>query len=517
MFRGNSFVLSATVGILLLTLCGTAQTDIPKVISYQGKVTDSGGTPVADGTYAMRFWIYDAATGGTGLWDSGARSVDVSGGVFSVLLGESPQPILDLDFDQDYWLLVRFDGIDQTPRQRLASVGYSYTASGLIPGTEVIGEVTTGNRSAIKGTNTAASGYTYGIYGRAYSTQGYGVVGLASASSGTTYGVYGNSSSTTAARGVYGWASANSGFNVGVYGLSSSVNGRGVQGFAERTTGTTYGVYGENVSTDGCGVYGKGPGIGVYGQTYSSTGRGVLGRAPEYGVYGEATATSGTSYAGRFVSIAPFGTGVEGQATAAGHANYGVAGLCWSASGFGVYGWNDGGGPAVYAAGNFGASGTKSCVVRSSQGPTMLYCQESPECWFEDFGEGQLVDGRVNIGLDPLFLETVTIDGANPMKVFVELGDECNGVFVRRGVTGFDVIELHGGSSSVPFCYRVVAKRKGFEEKRLDYCKAAETDPNLYTEVREKLLREHEEERVQMEGEQARMKLERARMMGGDE
>ena len=104
--------------------------EIPQVISFQGKVTDTGGTPVADGSYTMRFRIYDDAISSTLEWDSGSRTVSVSGGVFNVLLGESPHPAINLPFDEDYWLLVTFSGVDQTPRQRLASAGYAYMASG---------------------------------------------------------------------------------------------------------------------------------------------------------------------------------------------------------------------------------------------------------------------------------------------------------------------------------------------------------------------------------------------------
>jgi hypothetical protein len=128
-----------------------------------------------------------------------------------------------------------------------------------------------------------------------------------------------------------------------------------------------------------------------------------------------------------------------------------------------------------------------------------MHCQESPENWFEDFGEGRLVNGRCHIALDPLFMETVAIDEQNPMKVFVELGRRCRGVFVERGLTDFDVIEQDDGTSTVPFCYRVVAKRKGVESKRLDYCKAAERDSYLYPQLREQEHRQMEEERLRHE------------------
>ena len=105
-------------------------------------------------------------------------------------------PVLDLPFDEDYWLLVTFDGVNQTPRQRLASSGYAYMASGLVAGTEVVGSVTSGTSAAIKATNTATSGTIFGVYGESSSTD-------------ASYGVYGRSSSTWGL-GLYGFASSTS-------------------------------------------------------------------------------------------------------------------------------------------------------------------------------------------------------------------------------------------------------------------------------------------------------------------
>lgn len=142
----------------------------------------------------------------------------------------------------------------------------------------------------------------------------------------------------------------------------------------------------------------------------------------------------------------------------------------------------------------------------TSKGPTGLDVITAAGNWVEDFGEGQLQNGRCNIDLDPLFLETVTIDDANPMKVFITPDDPvCKGVAVIRGEAGFEVVELHDGVGNSPFVYRVVAKRKGFEENRLDYCGAAENDSYLHPELREKELQEHEEERDRMRTERLRI------------
>jgi len=39
----------------------------PGTITYQGSLLRSDGTAV-DGSYAMQFWLYDAATGGIMRW-----------------------------------------------------------------------------------------------------------------------------------------------------------------------------------------------------------------------------------------------------------------------------------------------------------------------------------------------------------------------------------------------------------------------------------------------------------------
>ncbi|MBN1424907.1 hypothetical protein JXA88_10155 [Candidatus Fermentibacteria bacterium] len=612
--------------LVLLLALSIASAEIPTVISYQGKVTDAGGTPVPDNTYTMRFRIYDDVTGGSVLWDSGAHSVSVTGGVFSVLLGESPQPAITLDFSQNCWLLVTFNGVNQTPRQRLASAGYAYMASGLVPGTEIVGdcgspvlnavntnpdgiglrgEIAAPAGAAVVGHATDLAGVAIGVLGESNSQGGTGVFGWANADSDSTVGVAGRSDAANG-RGVSGWATTGSGANVGVHGVSDSNAGTGVLGETRSTAGITAGVYGRTASPVGYGVYGEatatsltakgvyartgapfgagvyseamaatgnctgvyggsasnaGTGIwgeatasagvtyGVYGKSRSTAGCGVYGEASSstgsiYGLYGRcsspsgcavfgentatasggcgiagvasstsgigvsgtAAATTGSAYGGSFVSHSVDGTAVYGIADMHGvgqsfggwfqsssNAGRGVHGVAAHPTGYtyGVYGMTlSTHGYGVYYSGGLAGTGTKSCVVKTSKGPTLMYCQESPENWFEDFGEARLVNGRCRVELDPLFQETVTIDEANPLHVFVELHDECEGVYVKRGLSGFEVVELRRGTSHVSFSYRVVAKRKGFEDNRLDYCKAAETDSHLYPELREKGKRE---------------------------
>ena len=241
---------------------------------------------------------------------------------------------------------------------------------------------------------------------------------------------------------------------------------------SNRTSSSTHVIHSEYTGgqSDAAAVYGKSRPTDFYG----------IGGEFEGGFYGV------------IGSVFPTGS----------YSYYGVRGYVSGGTGgskYGVYGYATGTGTnyGVYYSNGLGGSGSKSCIVKTSQGPTALYCQESPENWFEDFGEGTLVNGQTHIELDALFLETVTINAANPMKVFVQLEGDCNGVYVSKGITGFDVVELKNGTSNVPFSYRVVAKRKGFEDKRLDYTAAGENDPYLYPEAAERM----EKERLENAGE----------------
>ncbi len=113
-------------------------------------------------------------------------------------------------------------------------------------------------------------------------------------------------------------------------------------------------------------------------------------------------------------------------------------------------------------------TGAKSAVVDTpTYGKRLLYCMESPEVWFEDFGSARLQGGVAVVRLDPMYLETVTIDEGNPLKVFVELNGPSNGVWIEKASDRFIVREQAGGTGDAAFDWRVVAKRKGLESLRL--------------------------------------------------
>ena len=115
--------------------------------------------------------------------------------------------------------------------------------------------------------------------------------------------------------------------------------------------------------------------------------------------------------------------------------------------------------------GNSVVWGTKSAATRHDDGThRLLYCVESPESQFEDFGEGKLVKGKAEVRLDRDF---IGVADTRHYHVFLTPYGDSHGLFVTaRKRTGFQVREQGGGKSSLTFSYRVVAKRKHTATKR---------------------------------------------------
>jgi len=129
-FSCTLFILLATgygqVGSVLFS----AARAVPKLLNYQGYLTDTLGSPIED-SLDMTFKIYDAATLGNVLWSETQLDVPVERGVFSVLLG-NVNSIPDTAFTQgtDRWLELTLEGPQTlSPRMRITAVGYAYTAA----------------------------------------------------------------------------------------------------------------------------------------------------------------------------------------------------------------------------------------------------------------------------------------------------------------------------------------------------------------------------------------------------
>lgn len=268
----------------------------------------------------------------------------------------------------------------------------------------------------LQGSATSATGTSIGVLGLSNSSSGLGVYGAANGATGITFGVKGAASSTTG-RGVYGLATAATGATYGGYFQVSSSSGTAVLGTATASGGATYGGYFE--SNTGTGVFASGGFRGVSALAESHTGgAAVFGHnvdtnpGTSYGMYSQAdgsqataimgisTATSGNPE-GIYGKVASTGgRAVVGEASALTGSTVGVYGASSSSTGAGVVGIATnptvasavygvrgeapvaGPGQALFALGDFAASGVKSFRIDHPTDPAnkylFHYCSESP-------------------------------------------------------------------------------------------------------------------------------------------
>ena len=127
------------VTIFALVLSSVLFAQIPRIMNYQGKLTDTSGVAVLDTTgfscagRIIGFHIYDTSTGGTPLWGE-TLCVPIINGLFDVVLGKE-HPI-ELDFSEPYYMELVVDNDDDgsisttadtlLPREKLAPVAFAY-------------------------------------------------------------------------------------------------------------------------------------------------------------------------------------------------------------------------------------------------------------------------------------------------------------------------------------------------------------------------------------------------------
>ncbi len=107
---------------MVCSLWSIADAAVPRLINYQGRLTDSGGTPL-NGTYSLTLRIYDAEAAGNLLWQETHSAVVIQKGIFSILLGSVTN--LDLLFDKQYYLEIKVGNEVMSPRQGITSAGYA--------------------------------------------------------------------------------------------------------------------------------------------------------------------------------------------------------------------------------------------------------------------------------------------------------------------------------------------------------------------------------------------------------
>jgi hypothetical protein len=257
---------------------------------------------------------------------------------------------------------------------------------------------------------------------------------------------------------VVGWSTqahgvlASSQDSVGVQG--SSFNGIGVFGSCQ--SGAQSGVVGRCTipPMQGPTPFGPLPTAGVTG-TSGGPGPSVLpGFSTIPGVFGTSNGNAGVvGTSDQLMGVYGFSTG-----------NAGVVGQSGNPNSFGGFFFGN-----VMITGNLTVNGqlqtpNKQAVVAFPDGTQrVLYCMESPEYWFEDFGAAKLKRGRVVVRLGDF--GNVIRRGA--YHVFLTPRGDCRGLYVHRQAgASFEVRELAGGKSSVAFSYRIVGRRKDIRAPR---------------------------------------------------
>ncbi len=267
---------------------------------------------------------------------------------------------------------------------------------------------------------------------------------------------------------------ATSGF--GVYGLATGANGRGVYGIATQASGN--GVRGVNTNANGTAGFflnsaaaGAGLGDAVIGQTSQAGGFGVwgvnantqAGTSPA-GVVDAAAATTsyyagtsggtGGSFTGRGLGVAGYKDGALTNDRGGGYFQGNTTGIVH----FAYVAYKTGG--TNYKIHGTGNVSTVVDGLNGRQDRKIMFAPEMPEILFMDVGQGQLQGGRAYIQLDPIFAKNIVVNEQHPLRVFIQLEDECNGVRVtNKSQHGFEVIELNGGTSNARFTYFVIANR----------------------------------------------------------
>jgi hypothetical protein len=197
------------------------------------------------------------------------------------------------------------------------------------------------------------------------------------------------------------------------------------------------------------------------------------------GLGGTHMALRGWSDRGTTASNPGLTTGVYGVANTQNQDGIGIQGLAFSSSGgvsTGGYfeGLNYSGTSIAYAyVGGWingvtprkiiGTGTVSEIIPTAKHGRVTLTAPESPEYWYQDYGSVKMINGKAHVSLDPILADVVFIDDKNPIRVFCTPVDMLyfNGVtIVNQTPTGFDLVELNGGTHSGKLDYQLILKPK---------------------------------------------------------
>jgi len=122
---------------------------------------------------------------------------------------------------------------------------------------------------------------------------------------------------------------------------------------------------------------------------------------------------------------------------------------------------------SINHAGSMSCTGQlKNLVTTHNARQVETYSVQSAENWLEDYGTGVMERGVSVVKIDPAF--AATISATPDYHVFITPNGDAEALYViNKTANGFEVRESKGGTSSLTFDYKIVARRSGHEAERL--------------------------------------------------
>ncbi len=405
-------IASSSTGLLIPRVALTAANAASPVTApansllvYNTATASSGATAVTPGFYYWdgAKWVAFGGTGGTD-WSLLGNAGTAAATNF---LGTTDA--IDLVFRTS-----------NTERMRILSAGQVAVNSTSTFGTSTFFSLAAGNNNAVDG---SASGTGSAVYGQNTGT-GIGVRGLSNNASG--FGTYGVNINTSGTGGLFAGQNSIAYSLPAGSGIASNGNATGIIGYG-------------NTVASGWGINTAGNGLNT--STIGGGGGGSFG-GTQWGAFGFATTTTNAidraAFIGNYNSLGSTGATVYIGAR--------IGGVHYKILGSG--------------------GGSVSTTMETRDGEKILFAPESPENWFFDIGEVQMINGKATVAIDPLFVDCLS--DSKPFKVFVQGGENTMGSIriTRNQEAKTFMVEDLGGASNGTVQYSVYGIWKGKDNLR---------------------------------------------------